>query len=136
MQNKCIKIFCKFAAQIVMGVRQTMIKYLKWVLPVIFIAYYGSITFFMHVHIEHGTTIVHSHPFSAKAGGANHHHASLSEIQLFHALTTIHVGDGAVHALHLHFLSQQIAEIVEFPVYSGYATPCKGQLYLRAPPVI
>ncbi|MCD8267629.1 MAG: hypothetical protein LUD46_03655 [Parabacteroides sp.] len=75
-------------------------------------------------------------PFSAKAGGACHHHASLSEIQLFHALTTIHVGDGAVHALHLHFLSQQIAEIVEFPVYSGYAAPCKGQLYLRAPPVI
>ena len=45
------------------GVRQTMRKYLKWLLPVIFIAYYSCITLFIHVHIEHGTTIVHSHPF-------------------------------------------------------------------------
>ena len=44
------------------GVRQTMRKYLKWLLPVIFIAYYSCITLFIHVHIEHGTTIVHSHP--------------------------------------------------------------------------
>lgn len=118
-----------------MGVRQTMNKYLKWLLPVIFIAYYGSITLFIHVHIEHGTTIVHSHPFGKLNGGACHHHASLSEIQLFHILTTLSVEDGAVHALYLNFSAQQIAEIVEYPVYPDYAHPDKGQLSLRAPPV-
>ena len=90
-----------------MGVRQTMNKYLKWLLPVIFIAYYGSITLFIHVHIEHGTTIVHSHPFGKLNGGACHHHASLSEIQLFHILTTLSVEDGAVHALYLNFSARR-----------------------------
>ena len=100
------------------GVRQTMRKYLKWLLPVIFIAYYSCITLFIHVHIEHGTTIVHSHPFGKMNGGPCHHHASLSEIQLFHILTTLSVEDGAVHALHL-----------------DYKLPDKGLLSLRAPPV-
>lgn len=117
------------------GVRQTMSKYLKWLLPVIFIAYYSCITLFIHVHIEHGTTIVHSHPFGKMNGGPCHHHASLSEIQLFHILTTLSVEDGAVHALHLNFNAQQVAEIVEYPVYPDYKLPDKGQLSLRAPPV-
>lgn len=118
-----------------MSVRQTINKYLKWLLPVIFIAYYGSITLFIHVHIENGTTIVHSHPFSEKAGGASHHHASLAEIQLFHSLSTISVEDGAVHALLIDFQSKQIAEIIEYPVYPDYLLPVKGKLSLRAPPV-
>ena len=87
------------------GVRQTMRKYLKWLLPVIF------------------------------NGGPCHHHASLSEIQLFHILTTLSVEDGAVHALHLNFNAQQVAEIVEYPVYPDYKLPDKGLLSLRAPPV-
>ena len=33
-----------------------------------FIAYYSCITLFIHVHIEHGTTIVHSHPFGKMNG--------------------------------------------------------------------
>lgn len=118
-----------------MSVRQTINKYMKWLLPVIFIAYYGSISLFIHVHIEHGTTIVHSHPFDTKSGGACHHHASLSEIQLFHILSTISVEDGAVHALLIDFLSKQITEIVEYPVYPDYLIPLKGKLSLRAPPV-
>ena len=112
-----------------------MRKYLKWLLPVIFIAYYSCITLFIHVHIEHGTTIVHSHPFGKLNGGPCHHHATLSEIQLFHILTTLSVEDGAVHALHLNFNAQQIAKIVEHPVYPDYKLPDKGLLCLRAPPV-
>ncbi len=86
-KNKSIKIICNFApSQKNMGVGERMVKYIKWLLPVIFIAYYSSITLFIHVHIENGTTIVHSHPFGKVNGGAFHHHASLSEIQLFHIL--------------------------------------------------
>lgn len=131
-----MKIFCNFVpSQRNMGVREKMVKYLKWLLPVIFIAYYSSITLFIHVHIENGTTIVHSHPFGAKSGGACHHHASLSEIQLFHILTSISVEDGAVYAYCLDFQVKQIAEIVEIPVYPDYLVPVKGKLSLRAPPV-
>lgn len=136
-KNKSIKIICNFApSQKNMGVGERMVKYIKWLLPVIFIAYYSSITLFIHVHIENGTTIVHSHPFGKVNGGAFHHHASLSEIQLFHILTTISVEDGAVHAYHLDFHALQIAEIVEIPVYPDYLVPVKGKLSLRAPPVV
>lgn len=112
------------------------VKYMKWLLPVIFIAYYSCIALFIHVHIENGTTIVHSHPFGKVKGGACHHHASLSEIQLFHTLSTISVEDGAVHAYLLDFHVKQIAEIVEIPIYPDYLAPAKGKLSLRAPPVV
>lgn len=116
--------------------RRTMIKYMKWLLPVLFIAYYSSISFFMHVHIEHGVTIVHSHPFGKTSGGVYHHHASLSEIQLFHQLSTISVEDGAVDPLQLHSYTIQITKITETPVYPDYLIPIPGKLSLRAPPVV
>ena len=135
-KNKSIKIICNFAPPPKnMKMRERVVKYMKWLLPMIFIAYYGSITLFIHVHIENGTTIVHSHPFGKVKGGANHHHDSLSEIQLFHILTTISVEEGAVHAFHLDFHAKQIGEIVEIPVYPDYLAPVKGKLSLRAPPV-
>lgn len=102
----------------------------------IFIAYYSSISLFIHVHIEGGTTIVHSHPFGKVEGGGFHHHASLSEIQLFHILTSLSVADGAVHTLSLHFQAQQIAEIVRIPVCPAYLIPVKGSHSLRAPPIV
>lgn len=109
---------------------------MKWLLPVLFIGYYSSITLFIHVHIESGTTIVHSHPFAKKAGGACHQHASLSEIQLFHILTSISVEDGAVHPLQLQFYTSQVFEIIEMPVCPDYLIPVLGKLSLRAPPVV
>lgn len=115
--------------------RQGINKYMKWLLPAIFIAYYSCITLFIHIHIEDGITIVHSHPFGKANGGASHHHTSFAEIQLYHILTTLSVEDGAVHALYLNFNARQIAEIVEYPVYPDYVLPAKGQLYLRAPPL-
>lgn len=107
---------------------------MKWLLPVIFIGYYSSISLFMHVHVEHGITIIHSHPFKKVPDGGCHHHSSLSEIQLFHLLTTVQVGDGAVHSLQLHFYTLQFCEITESSVYPGYLLPLEGEFYLRAPP--
>lgn len=48
-----------------------MVKYIKWLLPVLFIAYYSSVSLFTHVHVEHGTTIVHAHPFKKTADGGS-----------------------------------------------------------------
>jgi hypothetical protein len=111
-----------------------MAKYMKWLLPVLFIAYYSSISFFTHVHIEYGTTIVHAHPFDKSSDGACHHHKSLSEIQLFHLLTTVYVEDGAVHPLLLQFYALPIYEIIESPVCPDFLVPALGHLSLRAPP--
>ena len=38
-------------------------KYLRILLPALFIAYLGCIIAFTHVHIVNGVTIVHSHPY-------------------------------------------------------------------------
>lgn len=107
---------------------------MKWFLPILFIAYCGSISMFTHVHVVNGVTIVHAHPFKNALDGGGHHHGSFSEIQLFHLLTTVHVEDGAVHPLHLHFYALPIYKIVEYPVYPDHLVPFLGNLSLRAPP--
>lgn len=116
--------------------RERMVKYIKWLLPVLFIAYYGSISLFTHVHIENGTTIVHAHPFKKANGGANHHHASLAEIQLFHILSSVYAMDGAVHSLQMHYYSTFLFDYSESPFLSGHINPVEGKHYLRAPPII
>ena len=113
-----------------------MVKYIKWLLPVLSIAYYSSVSLFTHVHVEHGTTIVHAHPFKKTADGTCHHHASLAEIQLFHMLSSIHAMDGAIHPFRLHFYSSQISHLSESPVYPDYVASVEGVRYLRAPPVV
>ena len=114
--------------------KQTMAKYMKWLLPALFIVYYSSISLFMHV--EYGTTIVHSHPFKKTADGICHHHSSLSEIQLFHLLTTVHVQDGAIHSLLLQICVTPNYKIIDNPVYPDYLIPVLGKLSLRAPPFV
>ena len=116
--------------------KQTMAKYMKWLLPALFIVYYSSISLFMHVHVEYGTTIVHSHPFKKTADGICHHHSSLSEIQLFHLLTTVHVQDGAIHSLLLQICVTPNYKIIDNPVYPDYLIPVLGELSLRAPPFV
>ena len=109
---------------------------MKWLLPILFIAYYSSISMYTHVHVEHGVTIVHAHPFKSSPDGSSHHHQSLSEIQLFHLLTSLHAIDGVVHPLQLHFYALPLYEIAEFPVYPDHLVPYLGSLSLRAPPVL
>lgn len=116
------------------NLKQTTAKYMKWLLPALFIVYYSSISLFMHVHVEYGTTIVHSHPFKKAADGVCHQHSSLSEIQLFHLLTTVQVQDGAVRSLLLSIFTTPSYKIIENPVYSDHLLPVVGKFFLRAPP--
>lgn len=61
---------------------------LKIILPVIFISYACSITFFTHTHIINGVTIVHSHPYLTDEDGNPSHEHSSAEIQLIRTLST------------------------------------------------
>ena len=96
-----------------------MAKYMKWLLPALFIVYYSSISLFMHVHVENGTTIVHSHPFERAADGTYHH-----------------VQDGAIHSLLLQIYVTPNYKIIDNPVYPDYLVPVLGKLSLRAPPFV
>ena len=114
--------------------RNLLRKYLRFLLPSLFITYYSSVSFFTHVHIEQGTTIVHAHPFDTSKGGAGHQHGSLAEIQLYHQLSTIVAADGAIYPLQLQYKATLVAELSESLVYPTYLQAIAGQLYLRAPP--
>lgn len=61
---------------------------MKIILPIIFIFYAVSVSFFVHTHIENGVTIVHSHPYSTTDDGDVDHSHTRSEIQLIHNLNT------------------------------------------------
>ena len=57
-----------------------------FLLLIIFLGYYGSITFFSHVHVVDGVTIVHSHPYKSVNGNnmpdSQHNKKELQVIQL------------------------------------------------------
>ena len=117
-------------------VKRLVLNITRYFLPILFISYLASITFFTHVHVDNGVTIVHSHPFKKTADGICHHHSSLSEIQLFHLLTTVHVQDGAIHSLLLQICVTPNYKIIDNPVYPDYLIPVLGKLSLRAPPFV
>lgn len=57
------------------------------ILPIIFIAYASSFTFFTHTHIVNGVTIVHSHPYATNDKDQPAHEHTGHEIQLIHILS-------------------------------------------------
>lgn len=66
-------------------------KYLRILLPALFIAYLGCIIAFTHVHIVNGVTIVHSHPFHKTDDGRPDHEHGYAEFQLLHQLSVLQI---------------------------------------------
>ncbi len=116
--------------------KQTWTHLFKWLLPVLFIAYIGDISLFLHVHVQDGVTIVHSHPFKKKADAPVHHHNSFAEIQLFHELSAISTEDGAVHPLTLSFYSGPVIQIETAVLLTTFQPVQKISFSLRAPPAL
>ncbi len=50
-------------------------RIIKFILPLIFILYWGGVTLFTHSHVVNGVIIVHSHPFKA------HHQHTQAEVE-------------------------------------------------------
>ena len=108
-----------------------MAKYMKWLLPALFIVYFSSISLFMHVHVENGTTIVHSHPFKK---GSEHSHTTV-EFQLIHLLNHVLVTDsGLIPTFAVAALSLLCILFIR-PQVEPYHRSCPGVISLRAPPV-
>jgi|WetSurMetagenome_2_1015567.scaffolds.fasta_scaffold201640_2 hypothetical protein len=110
-------------------------KSFRFLLLILFLGYYSSITFFTHSHIINGVTIVHSHPFNSDRGGhpsnSPHSEKQLFVIQLLSEFFTTAVAI-SIAALVLRSLLNEI------PVKStedGYAEAgCYCTYSLRAPP--
>ncbi|MEI6767155.1 MAG: hypothetical protein WCM76_16110 [Bacteroidota bacterium] len=90
------------------------VNMVRYFLLVLFLAYYGSITLFIHTHVNNGVTIVHSHPFistTAKNPEKNRHStngliliASLSQFVSSAASPAFSIGFEAIYLLSAVFL--------------------------------
>ena len=84
-------------------VKRLLLNITRYFLPILFVSYLVSFTFFAHLHVVNGVTIVHSHPFKK---GAAHQHST-------------------VELIHIHLLSHLTADgaavvICSFPFYSFF----------------
>lgn len=113
-------------------VKRLFLNIMRGFLPILFVSYLASITFFAHIHVVNGVTIVHSHPFKK---GAAHQHSTV-ELLLVHFLSHL-TTDGAaiVFALSL-FIPFLLCLLLILPQRTHYHCPYHGVVGLRAPPVI
>ena len=111
-------------------------KTLKVLLLILFLGYYGSITFFTHVHRIDGVTIVHSHPYKSLNGNKepynNHTNKELQVIQFLSDYLTTKVAL-LFSALSLWLLLYMIPIKATEGGYAG--TPGFCTYSLRAPPL-
>lgn len=123
-------------SQKIVHLKRHMLHITRWFLPILFMTYFGIVSFFMHVHIVNGVTIVHSHPFSCDGNVPLDHSHSSSEVQLFIHLAQFAALDGAVSQLHIsaEMLLLRTLETV-IPTTSHTTTIC-AVLSWRAPPFL
>ena len=101
---------------------------MKYILPLLFIAYLGGITLFTHSHVVNGVIIVHSHPFKGQ-----HEH---TEVQLE---TIFYLASFVSSSLPLLPVAATVF-LVLLCVLSILTTECikcvklRGGICLRAPP--
>lgn len=101
---------------------------MKWLLFVLFIGYYSSITLFLHTHHLSYGVITHSHPFS----DSNHEH-SAGAYQIIDEISDF-VSDGAVVGAALVALFFLLAELTfEKPTWIREQRLAQT-LFLRGPP--
>ncbi|WP_099464538.1 MULTISPECIES: hypothetical protein [Parabacteroides] len=110
-------------------------KYLKILLPSLFIAYLGCLIALTHVHIINGVTIVHSHPYQKTDDGRPDHSHNYAEFQLLHQLSTLQITGALFAAILLAALYSHIRTLSHSPVYPDYLIPFNGKCSLRAPPL-
>lgn len=114
--------------------KDKMRKYMKWILPVIFIGYFSIVSLFEHTHIVDGVIVVHSHPYKTLPDGAAHHHP-VTQLQFFYFLSHFVAGDGCVASLTVSFLLFLLFSYAVPLVSPGFISLPKGALQLRAPPI-
>ena len=112
--------------------KRLLVHIMRYFLPILFVSYLAGITFFTHMHVVNGVTIVHSHPFKK---GAAHSHSTV-ELQLIHFLshwTTDGTTAFATLSLFIPFLLCLLLRQAQ-PIH--WHSPYHGVASLRAPPVI
>jgi len=63
----------------------------KYFFLLLFLGFFGSLTFFNHAHVVYGVTIVHSHPFKSDKNGIPTHNHTSNGYLLIHLLANFTV---------------------------------------------
>lgn len=113
-------------------VKRLFLHIMRCFLPVLFVSYLASITFFAHVHVVSGVTIVHSHPFKK---GAAHNHTTV-ELLLVHFLSHLTTDGAAVVFTLSLFIPFLLCLLLGTAQLTRYHSPYHGVVSLRAPPAI
>ncbi len=103
---------------------------IRWLLLVLFIGYYGSITLFLHTHHLKNGIITHSHPFS----NAKHEH-STTDYLIIDALSQL-ITDGSIGGISLIVLVLLIAELLLERTIGVEKKRLKLYNYHRGPPIL
>lgn len=109
--------------------------FLRFLLLVLFVSYYSSITLFYHTHLVNGEVIVHSHPFSKKNQKPfqSHSHSSSTYIHIQHLMYAVWESSPETPQI-----TEPVISFCEYKV--GYTLPfihSSSYTYaqLRAPPI-
>jgi hypothetical protein len=110
------------------------IKVSRYLLLLIFLGFFGSTTFFEHVHVVDGVSIVHSHPFKSGKNGVPLHTHTVNGYVLIHFLTNYFTTAASFVVLAV-ILSLPLSKIK-----SNYGCPCLFGGFntgnsMRGPPV-
>lgn len=128
-------VLCYRQSDSEVSVKRNCTNYYRWILPILFIVYYGCVSFSAHIHIENGQVIVHSHLSPKQSQNIPHQHDSMEEIVLFQCLSAIQAVDGAVQTVNIEGLypSSLISGIFDDTKYHLFHLP--GKSSPRAPPI-
>lgn len=114
--------------------KRIITEILKYLLLSIFAGYIGVISFYTHVHIENGVTVVHSHPFHKNTDGKPFHSHTQLEFQLIKLLTSYSVTADVVS----HFQWSPAFFVLTYgegkPMPALHVMPLTGNRSGRAPP--
>lgn len=130
-KTKNVLYFCS------MIFKQSITKFFKLSLLLLFIGYYSGITLFYHVHMVNGQAIVHSHFYKSESDSGNpvkKHSHPISSYDLIHHLNKINCEELIVS------MPYQQPILVAQPIFRyfvdpGISIPFHFHLPSRAPPV-
>ena len=111
-------------------IRSRLMPVLRWLLFILFIGYYGSVSLFWHTHHLAYGVVTHSHPFSTP----DHGHSS-GEYQIIDALSAVFAEEAVLVATLVALFFPLLVFLIE-DAFRIRRCNLRQVLYLRGPPTV
>lgn len=116
-------------------VKRVLNEISRFFLLILFTGYIGVISFYTHVHVVDGVTIVHSHPFKKAVPGQPLHSHSPAGFQLIHSVSSFSSTSDVVFQVHFGTYAKAVSAELKKALEFVFLEALPGTLFLRAPPV-